>query len=275
LVTFFRHPVKWTRNRAQLIFAAVVLAHIGTLIVVGLYYLLFEVYAPLTRAWHTAVASNSTRHLLRNVYEGVLGGTLVQFVVFNHFAKRRVKLSWLDQREIKWHIPNLKDRRPLSGWQLLLSPLLVLVYAIPGFLVGAGVAWLVKHNVTTPHNYAALVGGPISGHSPWRPIRALWTTDKDAKIVGFFASVFLGRRPVRAVAEDLQGYFAARRVALGKAQRFYHPPNFRARMNAATADGSAARVAKTAGWVPYLLSFAIVTGLGLAAFGYWVLAYKA
>jgi hypothetical protein len=275
LVTFVRHPLKWTRNKAELVVAAVVLAHIGTLIVVGLYYLVFEVYPPFTRAWHTAVASNSTRHLLRNVYEGVLGGTLVQFVVFNHFAKRRVKLGWLDKQEITRRIPNLKDRRPLSGWQLLLSPLLVLVYAIPGFLVGAGVAWLVRHDVTTPGNYAKLVGGSSTGHSLWAPIKSVWTTNRDAKIVGFFASVFLGRRPVRAVADDLQGYLAARRVALGKSQRIYHPPNFRARMNAATKDGSATRLAASAKLVPYLLSFALLTGLALAGFGYWVLAYKA
>jgi len=275
LVRFTRHPLRWTRNKIELAIAAVVLAHVGTLIVVGLYYVLFELYAPFTRAWHTVVPSDSTRHLLRNVYEGVLGGTLVQFVVFNHFARRRTKLGWLDQREIKLHIPNLKDERPLSGWQLLVSPLLVLVYAIPGFLLGAAVAYLVKHSVTTAHNYAVFVGGPSRGHTLWSPVENLWTSNKDEKIIGFFASFFLGRRPVRAVAEDLQGYFAARRIALDRPQRFYHPPNFRARMNAATADGAATRVAGTAAWVPYLLSLMMLIGLGLAGFGYWVLAYKA
>jgi len=192
-----RHPVKWTRNKVELVAAAIVLAHIGTLIVVGLYYLLFEVYAPFTHAWHAVVPGDGTRHLLRNVYEGVLGGTLVQFVVFNHFAKRRTTVGRLDRQEMKLHIPNLKDDRPLSGWQLLVSPLLVLVYAIPGFLVGAGVAWLMRHEVTTAHNYALLVGAPTRGHSLWSPIHSLWTANKDEKVVGFFASVFLGRRPVR------------------------------------------------------------------------------
>jgi len=275
LVKLTRHPVKWTRNKVELVAAAIVLAHIGTLIVVGLYYLLFEVYAPFTHAWHAVVPGDGTRHLLRNVYEGVLGGTLVQFVVFNHFAKRRTTVGRLDRQEMKLHIPNLKDDRPLSGWQLLVSPLLVLVYAIPGFLVGAGVAWLMRHEVTTAHNYALLVGAPTRGHSLWSPIHSLWTANKDEKVVGFFASVFLGRRPVRAVAEDLQGYFAARRVALGKSPRVYHPPNFRARMNAATAQGAAVRVANTGAWVSYLLSLSILIGLGLAGFGYWVLAYKA
>jgi hypothetical protein len=275
LVTFVRHPLKWIANKFELLVAAVVLAHLATLSVAGLYYLVFEVYAPFTHAWHTAVPSGGTRHLVRNVYEGVLGGTMAQFVVFNHFAKRKVRLTWLDQREIKLRIPNLKDERPLSGWQLVLSPLLVLVYAIPGFLVGAGVAWLVRHFVTTPHNYALLVGGSNARHALWGPVQTVWTTNRDQKIVGFFASVFLGRRPVRAVAEDLQGYLAARRVALGKPQRSYHPPNFRARMNAATAEGAATRIAKASAWAPVLLSTATLVGLALAGFGYWVLAYKA
>ncbi len=275
LVTFVRHPLKWIRNKVELLAAAVVLAHLATLSVAGLYYLLFEVYAPFTHAWHAAVPSAGTRHLLRNVYEGVLGGTMAQFVVFNHFAKRRLRLTWLDRHEIRLRIPNLKDERALSGWQLALSPLLVLVYAIPGFLVGAGVAWLVRHEVTTPHNYALLVGGSGVRHSLLSPAQTIWTTNRDQKIVGFFASVFLGRRPVRAVADDLQGYLAARRVALGKPQRSYHPPNFRARMNAATAEGAVTRVAKTSRWAPVVLSSAVLVGLGLAGFGYWVLAYKA
>jgi len=275
LVTFVRHPLKWIRNKFELLVAAVVLAHLATLAVAGLYYLLFEVYAPFTHAWHAVVPSPGTRHLVRNVYEGVLGGTMAQFVVFNHFAKRRLRLTWLDGQELKLGIPNLKDERPLSGLQIVLSPLLVLVYAIPGFLLGAGVAWVVRHDLTTPHNYALLVGGSNGRHSLWSPIQTVWTTNRDQKIVGFFASVFLGRRPVRAVAEDLQGYLAARRVALGKPKRFYHPPNFRARMNAATAEGATERLAKAGGWVPFLLSTVVLVGLGLAAFGYWVLAYKA
>jgi len=50
----------------------------------GLYYLVFGVYAPFTHAWHSAVPVSGTGQLLRNVYDGVLGGTLV---VFNHFRQ--------------------------------------------------------------------------------------------------------------------------------------------------------------------------------------------
>ncbi len=274
LVRFWRHPLRWIRNKVELAIAALVLAHVGTLIVVGLYYLLFEVYAPITHAWHSVVPSNSTRHLLRNVYEGVLGGTLAQFVVFNHFARRRARLGRLDEWEIRHRLPNLKDHRPLSGWQLVIAPLLVLIYAIPGLLVGTGVAWLIRHNINI-RDYVRLVGNSHVERSVWGHLQTLWTSNRDQRVVGFFASVFLGRRPIRAVAEDLQCYFAARRVALGKPPRFYHPPNFRARMNASTAEATAMRMDGTAGWVPYLLSFAIAMSAVLAGFGVWVLAVKA
>ncbi len=275
LVKLTRHPLKWMSNKVELLIAAIVLAHIGTLIVVGLYYLLFETYAPLTHLWHRTVPSNSTRHLLRNVYEGVLGGTLAQLVVFNHFAKRRTELNALDRIEIALHIPNVKDKRPSSVWQLALSPLLVLIYAIPGFLLGYGVAWLIRHGIATAHDYATLVGGPRVGPSVWSHIHTLWTSNRDEKVIGLFASVFMGRRPIRAVAEDIQGYFVARRIALGKPQRFYHPPPFRARMNAATVEGATMRLGRMGNLIPYLLSFAVLAGVLLAGFGAWVLAYKA
>jgi len=150
-----------------------------------------------------------------------------------------------------------------------------LLYDVPGFLVGAGVTGLIKHGLTAAHHHIVRVGGANAGHSAWSHIQWLWTKNKDQKLIGFFASVFLGRRPVRAVAEDLQAYFGARRVALGRPPRFYHPPNFQARMNAATAEGAAMRIDKTANWVPYLMSLAIAIGVALAGFGYWVLAYIA
>lgn len=176
--------------------------------------------------------------------------------------------------EIKLHRPNLEDGRQLAGWQLLLSPLLVLLYAVPGFLVGAGVTGLIKHGLTAAHHHIVLAGGANAGHSAWSHIQTLWTKNKDQKLIGFFASVFLGRPPVRAVAEDLQAYFVARTVALGRPPRFYHLLNFQARMNAATAEGAAMRIDKTANWVPYLMSFAIAIGVVLAGFGYWVLPTK-
>jgi hypothetical protein len=264
--------LKWTTNKIKLLIAALVLAHVGTLIVVGGYYLLFEVYRPFTDTWHAAVSDNGTRHLLRNVYEGVLGGTLAQLVVWNHYSKTRSEaLSRLDRVEFKLHIPNVKDMRGLSGWQLVLLPLFVIVYAIPGLLVGAGVVWLIKHGL----HEAVLLHSGTTGRSTWAHIQMLWTSNYDQKLIGLFASVFLGRRVMRGVADDLQGVFASRRVRLGKPPRYYHPPNFQARVNGMSSDGAAAFSDKTGDWVPAILTVAIVAGMALAGFGYYVLAYIA
>ena len=157
----------------------------------------------------------------------------------------------------------------------MLSPLLVLVYAIPGFLVGAGVAWLVRHDVTTPHNYAVLVGGSNARHSLWGPVQSVWTTNRDQRIVGFFASVFLGRRPVRAVAEDLQGYLAAQEGRAREAAAVISPAELSRPDERRDRRGGrhARREDLRLGSLP--LSTATLVGLALAGFGFWVLAYKA
>ena len=109
----------------------------------------------------------------------------------------------------------------------------------------------------------------------WSHVQTLWTGNKDQKLIGLFASVFLARRVMKGTADDLQGFFAARRLALSKPLRFYHPPNFRARVNAMSAEGVAHHYTKADARVPVILTVAIVTGTALAAFGYYVLAYIA
>lgn len=212
---------------------------------------------------------------MRGVGEGVLAGGLVQLVTLNHFKRRSPKLNLFDRVEMKLNIPNIKDSKQVTGWQLLATPLLILIYAIPGFVVGALVVYAFRHGLTNSHTYKDLVGHSNFGRSAWSHIQNIWTSARDQKVVGFFASFFLARRPVRAVADDVQGYFVARRVASGKPQRFYHPPNFRARMNAATVDGANLRLGAAARLMPAFLTLAIFLGLALAGFGYWVLANKA
>jgi hypothetical protein len=282
LVRPTRHPLKWAWNHLQLIVAALVLAHIGTLIVVGGYYLLFQTIGPVKYHWDNLFSHDvgllsahdwsSWRHLLRNVYEGVLGGTLVQLVVWNHFRRGvRRPPTWLDRLEIKLHVPNVKDARGLKSGQLFALPFLVVIYAVPGFLVGAGVVALIKQGL----NHPELLHGLGPGPTRWDHIRTLWTSNYDQKLVGFFASVFMARRVMRGVADDLQGYFAARRLALGGSRRWYDLPNFRARMNDMSPEAVQAIDAKTGNWVPTILSAAILLGLALGGFGYYVLAYIA
>lgn len=285
LVRFGEHPQRWLLNKVELTVAGLTLGHIGTLIVVGLYYLAFQTIPAVKDGWDHFLSRDlhlfsqghwdTYRHLIRGVGEGVLAGFLVQLVVFNHFARQKSKVSVFDRAEIKLRIPNRKDGRQVTGWQLLATPALVLIYAVPGFVVGAAVAHAIRTGLTTAHTYATLVGGPNYGHSAWNHIQTIWTSARDQKVVGFFASFFLARRITKAVSDDVQGYFVARRIARGKATRFYHPPNFRARMNGATVEGANLRLGASSDLMPALLTLGIVVGIALAAFGYWVLAYKA
>jgi hypothetical protein len=292
LVHFWRHPIRYMEIVVLLVIVGLMGTHIGTLDVVGLYYLLFQTTHAVKHFWDTLLTEqwahlfgsqlfstahwNSYRHLVRNVGEGVLGGTLAQLLIFNRYRlKRSDELNWLDKIEFKLHIPNVKDHRGLKGGQLVALPLLVVIYAIPGFFVGYLVTKGLKHGLTLAHNdYVFFFGNAKSGHSAWSHIQTLWTGNKDQKIIGLFASVFLARRVMKGVADDLQGYFVARRRASGKGMPFYWPPNVRARFNGMSPEGVAAIHTKTGSTVPLLLTTAILTSIALAGYGYWVLATK-
>jgi hypothetical protein len=267
---------------------ALVLLHVGTLIVVALYYLAFQLIPGVKYDWdhlltgqfhfwglHVRLEALSKahwsewRHLIRNVAEGLLGGVLAQAIVWNHYRRKPKPPNRVDRFEIALHIPNLRDGRRTMGWQLLALPLLVLVYAIPGFAIGAGVEHLIQHDIAHVHVHQ------ISSDTM---IQSLWTGKVSQKLVGLFASFVFARRVGRGVYDDLQLFFAERRRALGKPLRGYHAlvPTFAARYNGMTSQEAAAdAVDARARWVTWLLAGLIPVGLGLAAFGYYVLAYIA
>lgn len=284
--TLIRHPLKWLKNKALLVFDGLALVHVGTLIVVALYYVAFQTIGGVKYDWdhaltgglhfwglHVHLALLSTahwsqwRHLIRNVGEGLLGGILGQAIIWNHYKVRPRPRNWIDRMEIALHIPNLKDERRTSGWQMLALPLLVLVYAIPGFLIGAGVASWITHNIGHVHQVSS---DPV--------IRSLWTSNISQKIVGLFASFVFARRVGRGVYDDVQLLFAERRRAAGKPLASYHRlvPTFAARYNGVSSQETAAAAA--AGhdrWVSWIVVASIPLGIGLAGFGYYVLAYIA
>lgn len=284
----WRHPLRWLKNKFLIAVDALVLLHVGTLIVVALYYLVFQLIPGVKYDWdhlltgqfhlwglHVRLEALSKahwaewRHLVRNVGEGLLGGVLAQAIVWNHYRRKPKPPNRIDQFEIALHIPNLRDGRRTSGWQLLALPLLVLVYAIPGFAIGAGVAHLIQHGLAHVHVHQ-ISSGPV--------IQSLWTGRVSQKVVGLFASFVLARRVGRGVYDDLQLFFAERRRALGKPLRGYHKlvPTFAARYNGVTSqDAAADAVRARERWVTWLLVGSIPVGLGLAGFGYYVLAYIA
>jgi hypothetical protein len=265
-----------------------VLVHVGTLIVVALYYLAFQTIHGVKYDWdhlltgglhfwgfHVHLALLSTahwaewRHLIRNVGEGLLGGVLGQAIIWNHFKHQPKPRNWIDRIEIALHIPNLKDDRRTSGWQLMALPVLVLVYAIPGFAIGAGVARLIQHGLWHVHLHQV---------SSDALIQSLWTGNVSQKIVGLFASIVFARRVGRGVYDDVQLFYAERRRAAGKPLSAYHKlvPTFAARYNGvSSSEAAAAAVDARDRWATWLLIGSIPIGLALAAFGYYVLAYIA
>ena len=285
--TLLRHPLRWLKNKALLVVDWLVLVHVGTLIVVALYYLAFQTIPGIKYDWdhlltgglhfwglhiHLTLLSKAHwaewRHLVRNVGEGLLGGVLGQAIIWNHFKVKPKPRSRVDKLEIALHIPNLKDNRRTSGWQLLALPLLVLVYAIPGFAIGAGVSHLIQHGLAHVHLHQV---------SSDAVVQSLWTGSVSQKVVGLFASFVFARRVGRGVYDDMQLFFAERRRAAGKPLVFYHRlvPTFEARYNSISAEAAAAAIVKHDRWATWILIASIPVGIGLAAFGYYVLAYIA
>jgi hypothetical protein len=91
--TLLRQPLRWLKNKTLLAVDGLALVHVGTMIVVALYYLAFETIPGVKYDWdhalsdglhiwgaHVHLALLSTahwaqwRHLIRNVGEGLLGG---------------------------------------------------------------------------------------------------------------------------------------------------------------------------------------------------------
>jgi len=269
-----RHPLKFVKSKAITLIDLLIFIHVGTLIVVGLYYLAFEVYGPFTEAWHNvgpelgyaAAKWSYVRHMIRDVGEGLLGGYLGQYVVWNHFKKRAQKRingtpNLIDKIEIALHIPNLKNKARLTGKQFAAAPLLGIIYAVPGFLLALlAVKWFHVHAPTPP-----------ATASYGQKVEAIFTGGYDKKIIGLFASVILGRRPMKKVYDDAQLYFVERRVALGKPVRWYHPPTFKARYTVFQREGGATKAVEHTAAFNTAMTAVLLVGVALAGFGYYVL----
>lgn len=258
LVTFKQSKLRFLFQKVQLLVAAGVMAHIGTLVIVAVYFLAFELNPHATAWWHSTVPNGNLRHDIRDVAEGLLGGLLAQAIVWNHWKGKRVK----------------SDRKRMKAWQAAIAPVLllvaVLVAATPGFLA-AYLADAHLHSLVA--NAATSTAGPHA--SLWARTETLWTNDYDKKIMGLFASFFFGRWPVRPFFDRTQLWFAEHYAMKGKTVRWYHLPNFAARVNGVSkADiaklGERHSVAQTT-----FTLLAIVAGLGLAGYGYYILTYLA
>lgn len=276
-----KHPIRFLKSHLVSLLYLLLFIHIGTLIVTGLYYLSFETIPWVTARWHEAGPElfgtssadwSYVRHLIRDVGEGLLGGYLAQLIVWNHYkgklvklrAKRKegkLKLNPFDKFEHALHIPNIKFKERLTAGQFASAPVLGVLYAIPGFAIAVlAVKWFHIH-----------APAEAVTHTYGQKVESIFKGNYDKKIVGLFASLVIGRRPMKKVYDDTQLYFAERRVLLHKPIRWYHPPTFKARYAGVVAEGVSADKEYHNKTLNTVMSLAVLAGVALAGFGYYVL----
>lgn len=265
LVKPHKHPFTFIKQKVMLIGTAALLTYVGVLIVAAIYYLLFEVWAPATNFWHELVPNSDQRHNIRNVAEGLFGGLLGQVFIWNHYKKSIYKKrNILDKIEIALRIPNVKDDRKLSGWALAITPFFVLLYAVPGFLIAEAIV-----NAINP-----VVAAVPTTTDFWGHMKGVVTDSYPQKLIGLGAAFVFGRRPAKGVFDDLQVWFAERRVAQGKECSWYHLPVFKARVNDVAKKATWIPIAKHEGFATYALRAAVPIGVLLAVFGFIAINYN-
>ncbi|HEV2377963.1 MAG TPA: hypothetical protein VGS19_38105 [Streptosporangiaceae bacterium] len=281
LVSPFRHPLKWTGLGFLSLVIAVVLAHIGSLDISGLYYAVFEWNRHMTAWWHSFISDKNLRHDIRDVAEGFYGGAIAQQLVWNHFRKRLTRymakpMNRLDRIEDFLRIPNLRSKRELSFWQIPYALVLwAPAYGSVGFTAVYFLDAAIRHDIAALHNTAVTLG-PHS--SLWQRTETIDTSNWDKKVMGFAASLFFGRRPLRKVFDDVQLWFAERHVASGKPMHWYYPPTFRARCNdvaEAVKEGRTVVSDRYGTLQTVLVLAALVPVVVFAVLGYYVLTFIA
>jgi hypothetical protein len=257
------NPLRKGADKVLVLIYIVVLAYLGTQVVSGLYYLIFETYAPITSWWHHAVSNPNLRHDIRDVGEGLFGGLLPKAVVWDHYKKN-------------YNFP------PLTKLRAIWAGIRIPVYAIPGFFAGLFLVFLV-HRYDTAGQYAFL--HPHVGLHPslWWKLERQLKTNWDKKVMGLLAALFFGRRPAKPVFDGLQLWFAEDMVVRAHHPRWYYPPGFRHRWDEVAQarirnDDSAAHLATSRAhnhFYSLLLRSLLVAGVGLAVLGFYVLTFKA
>lgn len=273
LVRPTRHPFTWTRQRIALLALRAIFTYVGICAIAALYYILLETHVRLpiinetnTQAWHHAVPNRTLRHDIRDVGEGLLGGILAIAFTYNHY-RRIGRVNAVDRLEMRLHIPNIKSGRKLAWWQIVLGVLLIPVYASVGFFLGEWLVGLIHPAVS--HLAEVQTGSVLTN------IKNNFLEQWPRKLIGFAAAFVFGHRPALAVIDDIQLWFAERRVASGKPLRAYHTPPFKARYNDVAASGSVRARAQDAIALPITLSLLGIAIIGLAGYGYYVLNYIA
>jgi hypothetical protein len=257
-----QHPLRWARNTLLLALLGAVITYLCVLIVVALYYDVFETIPAVTRWWHRTIPDPTLRHAVRDVSEGLLGGLGGVFAVRNRYKVLKPR-NRLDTIEIDYlHIPNVKDDRRSSLWWLLGLPVLVLIYAQIGFWIAFGISQAAQGLF---HHFHILASPGVSTHpSLSARVTAVFARQWPQKLMGYAAAFFFGRRPAKAVFDDLQLWQCERQVLRGRTTPpWYYPPTWRATFHDVLITGAPAvdRHGRAPSWAlrtAGLLSFALI-----------------
>jgi hypothetical protein len=252
LVKFSRHPVRWIDNKVVLTIDAVVLAHVGVLIMAALYYLITQTNPTVKHWWDTTVTPAALRHDIRDVGEGVLASCMAQAIVWNPFTRSHHKTGRV------FHEVHERFRMPI-GLAAVMSAAAIGAVA---FVAGEEILHLLSVHPTS-HRAAG---------SLWNRTTTVWNSNWEKKALGFIAAV-AARRPLHILFDEAQAYFAGRRAAAGTGVRWYHPPVFRARYNYLTENRHELR--HYSALLTYVMGIVVLASIGLAGYGYYVLTYKA
>lgn len=291
LCTFEQNKVRWTSNLLLKLIWVVIGAYIGTHIVVSVYYLVFEVYPPITHGWHQLVPDSNFRHAIRNVAEGLLGGLLAKQLVWNHYKRNRpltkVEHDWL-------RISDVNDNLEVRWNRLLRTPLQALIFGIPGFLAMFGIVLLVQHFAdgvilfVQSHLDEATSGIPVVNEA-----QSTWIDNWDQKLMGYAAAFFFAVRSAKGEFDNLQELCALRRLTRERTGQYMlwqrlpvlgwlwrHLPkvlpwSYEARVNDLRSQPDITLELGDNRVFTAVMALVIIIGLGLAAHGWYVLKFIA
>jgi hypothetical protein len=192
--------------------------------------------------------------------------------------------SKFDKLEIKLHIANVKDDKPLSAWQLLASPFLAVTYAVPGFLIAIGLVWLVRHNSDSFTGLNSWMHNTVQTYTPGptaslgSKIGGMVTSNWPKKLMGYGAALFWGRRPVKGVFDDVQLWFAEwlykHDTFVDRAVFKILPPPFKARYNRVRENGVQTNQTHSAR-LAWILGPIAIIAFGFMVYGGYVMFFKA
>lgn len=285
-VPFTKNPAKWMFFTLQTKLYQVGIAHMGLFAIAGLYFLLLQqeynihigsvhIHVWLKHWWDNLFSWQNwptIRHLIRDCLEGFLGTLLALMVVINPYKySADEKLTKVDKFFLKLKLIPTRNA-PVTGTQMVVGPLIILLAAIPGFLLGYGVIEGLKFVI-----HAHSLNPSLSAHPSF--IAKLYADDTDAKIVGIFGGLLFGHKAARPVFAAILKFFAQRRVSKGKKDRFWQPIYFRALVRETasrhTAETAATSVGNKSVGFKLMIGVLLIAFLGFAYQGWYVLAHFA